>query len=309
MRKLISFAATAAAAALVLAACSDPAPTTEGSDAAPGGEQSGSEGFDISQIEAVADIAAMVPDTLVTANVLTNGASTDYPPAEFLMEDAVTPYGYDIDIVQALAAVMGLEKGVTKTADFSTIIPALGSKFDVGASSFTITPERLEQVNMVSYLEVGSSFGVAKGNPKNFTPEDPCGFVIGVQEGTYQQELAGILSAECEAEGKAKIDIKPLVHQPDITTKVVGGQYDATFADAPVIGYAIVQSNGQIEEVGDVIESAPQGIAIAKADEQLTAAVQAAMQHLMDQGYLDQILAVYGAEGSALKQAKVNPTV
>ena len=33
------------------------------------------------------------------------------------------------------------------------------------------------------------------------------------------------------------------------------------------------------------------------------------MQHLMDEGYLTQILAVYGAEGSALTQARVNPEV
>ena len=309
MRKLLSLTATAAVAALALAGCSDPGTSTPEDDTITPESGAAVEEFDVTTIEPVADIAAMVPDTLVTADQLTNGASTDYPPGEFLLEDGQTPTGYDIDIVKALAAVMGLSQGVTNTAEFPTIIPALGTKFDIGASSFTITPERIEQANMVSYLEVGSAFGVATGNPKNFTPEDPCGFSIGVQNGTFQQEYAEELSAQCEAEGKEPITIQPLSLQSDITTKVVGGQYDATFADAPVIGFASVQSGGQIEQIGDVIESAPQGIAIAKSDEQLTAAVQAAMQHLMDEGYLAQILAVYGAEGSALSQARVNPEV
>lgn len=311
MRKIISFGAAAAVAALALGACSDPGTSTtpETEEATQSETTQEAVAFDVTTIEPVADIAAMVPDTLVTADQLTNGASTDYPPGEFLADDGQTPVGYDVDIVKALAAVMGLADGVTKTAEFPTIIPALGTKFDVGASSFTITPERLEQVNMVSYLEVGSAYGVAAGNPKSFTPEDPCGFTIGVQTGTYQEEYATELSASCVEDGKEAVDVKPHSLQSDITTKVIGGQYDATFADAPVIGFASVQSNGGIEQVGETIESAPQGIAVAKADEQLTAAVQAAMQHLMDEGYLEKILAAYGAEGSALGQAKVNPAV
>lgn len=310
MRKLGTVAASATALALLLAACSDPTPAaTTGPDQSEGEETQATEAFDVSQLEPVADIVAMVPDKLVTPDQLTNGASTDYPPAEFLMDDGQTPTGYDVDIVKALAAVMGLDDGVTVTAEFPTIIPALGTKFDIGASSFTITPERIEQANMVSYLEVGSAWGVAVGNPKDFNPEDPCGATIGVQTGTFQQEYAEEVSEACVTDGKDPLDIKPHTLQSDVTTKVVGGQYDATFADAPVIGYAAVQSGGKIEQIGETIESAPQGIAIAKTDEQLTAAVQAALQYLMDEGYLEQILSVYGAEGSALSQAKINPTV
>ena len=59
--------------------------------------------------------------------------------------------------------------------------------------------------------------------------------------------------------------------------------------------------------MGDVIESAPQGVAINKDDAQLTAAVQQAMQYLMDGGYLADILARYGAQDAALTSAQLNP--
>ncbi len=52
-----------------------------------------------------------------------------------------TDVGYDIDINKALAKVMGPKEGSTH-AEFPTIIPALGTKPDVGLSSFTITSER-----------------------------------------------------------------------------------------------------------------------------------------------------------------------
>lgn len=177
---------------------------------------------------------------------------------------------------------MGLKEGTTHHAEFPAIIPALGTKFDVGLSSFTITSEREEQANLISYVEVGSAFGVAKGNPKNFDPTDPCGKTIGLQTGTAQEDYANELSDRCMAAGKEKITVMPHDLQTDIATKVIGGQYDATFADSTVIGYTASLSSGQLEQIGDVIESAPQGVAINKDDEKLTAAVQKAMQYLMD---------------------------
>jgi len=223
--------------------------------------------------------------------------------------DGQTPIGYDIDINKALAKVMGLSSGETKHSEFPTIIPALGTKFDVGISSFTITTDREQQVNMVSYLNVGSAWGVAAGNPKNFNPSDPCGTTIAVQTGTAQEEYAATLSDECVAAGKSKITVMPHELQTDIATKLIGGQYDATLADSTVIGYTSAQSGGKIEQIGETFESAPQGIAVAKDDAQLTEAVQKAMQYLMDNGYLTDILATYGADNAALTTADLNPSV
>ena len=109
------------------------------------------------------------------------------------------------------------------------------------------------------------------------------------------------------ADGLDKITIMPHDQQTDITPKVTGGQYDATFADSTVIGYTVTLSGGQMEQVGEVVESAPQGIAVNKNDAQLTAAVQKAMQYLMDNGYLKDILGHYGAQDAALTTADLNP--
>ncbi len=300
--------ALAAAAALPLTACADPTSTsssTSGSDTS--ATTAATTSYDVSKIPTVDEIAALVPDEVKARGTLRNGASADYAPAEFLGDDSQTPQGYDVDINKALAKVMGLSEGTTSHAEFPTIIPALGTKFDVGISSFTITSEREEQANLISYVQVGSAYGVAAGNPKNFDPTNPCGKTIGVQTGTAQEDYATELSDKCVADGKDKITIMPHDLQTDITTKVIGGQYDATFADSTVIGYTANLSSGKIEQVGDVIESAPQGVALSKNDEQLTQAVQKAMQYLMDNGYLKDILSTYGAQDAALTTAELNP--
>ena len=298
----------AAAAALPLTACADPTSSgssTSGSDSSTAAATTAS--YDVSKIPTVDEIAALVPDDVKERGTLRNGASADYAPAEFLGDDSQTPQGYDVDINKALAKVMGLNEGTTNHAEFPTIIPALGTKFDVGISSFTITSEREEQANLVSYVQVGSAYGVAAGNPKNFDPANPCGKTIGVQTGTAQEDYATELSDKCVADGKDKITIMPHDLQTDIATKVIGGQYDATFADSTVIGYTANLSSGKIEQVGDVVESAPQGVAVSKNDEQLTQAVQKAMQYLMDNGYLKDILTTYGAQDAALTTAELNP--
>ena len=307
--KKILAALTLASTTAAMAACADPTTSTSTADATTGATTSTTSHYDVSSIPTVDEIAALVPDDIKKRGTLRNGASTGYAPAEYMDTDGQTPIGYDIDINKALAKVMGLNAGETKHSEFPTIIPALGTKFDVGISSFTITSEREQQVNMVSYLNVGSAWGVAAGNPKNFDPSDACGATIAVQTGTAQEEYATTLSDECVAAGKSKITVMPHELQTDIATKLIGGQYDATLADSTVIGYTSAQSAGKIEQLGDTFESAPQGVAVAKDDAQLTEAVQKAMQYLMDNGYLNDILATYGAENAALTTATLNPSV
>ena len=318
MRTVHGILAAVTVSALALAGCSDPdssdTASTSGADSGSGqSDSSSSTGdvtpFDVDQLSTVESVASLVPQAVKDRGTLRNGASTDYAPAEYRASDGQTPVGYDIDLVKALAKVMGLDEGTTTHAEFPTIIPALGTKFDIGASSFTITAEREAQVNMVSYVEVGSAYAVAAGNPKGFDPSDPCGSTIGVQNGTYQQTYAEDLSTTCESEGKDAIQVMPLDLQTDISTKVIGGQYDATLADSTVIGYTVTLAQGKLEQVGDVIESAPQGIVVAKDDTELTQAVQAGLQYLMDQGDLTKILGAYGAEDAALTTAEINPSV
>ena len=317
-RRAMSVAAAVVIAAS-LAACADP--DTGGGSAGPAsgdeGDSPASDGttgapsspVDLTSLEPVPEIAALVPEGIAERGVLRVGSDTSYAPAEFLDADGHTPVGYDVDLAQALAALMGLDGAEVQTAEFPTIIPALGTRYDLGISSYTITPERLEQVNMVSYLSVGSMYAVREGNPTDFDPDDPCGAVLGVQNGTVQFDLAHELADSCATSGAPDLQVMPLDLQTDVSTKVIGGQYDATVADTTVLAYAVQQSGGRLELVGDEFGAAPQGIAVAKDDDQLTAAVQAGLQELMDQGILTRILAAYGADDVGLNQAEINPEV
>ncbi|MFD6140672.1 ABC transporter substrate-binding protein [Promicromonospora sp. NPDC060271] len=306
MRRLPALTAATAltAAALVLTACTDASQQTAGGAA--NDEASAEASFDPSAIEADAEIAAMLPKEIADKGTLSVGSDTAYAPAEFIDVDGETPIGFDIDTINAVAAVLGLEADV-ETAAFDGIIPAIGTKYDVGISAFTITDERTAEANMISYAVAGSQFGVAADNPEGFDPENLCGATIGVQTSTIQDEELTEAAKDCEDDGEEPIDVVRYESQADVTTNLVGGKLQAMYADSPITAYAVEQTSGEVETIGEINDAAPYGIVVAQDDAELTEAVQAALQKLIDEGTLEEIFAGWGSEGVVVDEAELNP--
>ena len=291
--------------ALTLTSCGDAGSSaTEPQNGAVSADRS----YDVSGIKKVDEIAALLPAAVAERGTFVVGAAIDYPPAEFRAEDLQTAIGYDVDMSKALGRVLGLETE-TSAAEFASLLPGIGTKYDVGISSFTITNERMASYNMISYIMVGSSFAVQKDNPKDFDPDNLCGQTIGVQTGTYQEEELATMSDQCAADGKEAINVLSYGVQSDVTTNLIGGKVVAFYADSTVADYAVALTDGQLEVVGGVRDAAPQGIVVSADDAQLTEAIQRAMQQLMDDGTWSAILGSWGVEESAgLKTAELNPT-
>mgnify|MGYP000494664912 FL=1 len=262
-------------------------------------------GYDVSGVKKDDAIAKMLPDYVTKDGKLTIGMDTSYAPAEFLAADGKTPVGFDVDIAKALAGVFGLEAD-PETANFDSIIPAVGAKYDIGISSFTVTKERLEAVDFVSHFNAGSAWAVKKGNPNKVDTSDLCGKKVAVQTATMQETEANKIAKQCEADGKDKLEVISSKLQTDVTTNVVTGKADVFYADSPVAGYAIAQTDGQLEMLGKVEGVAPEGIVIKKGDSQMDEAVQKAVQKLIDDGTYLKILKYWGVEDGAIETAEIN---
>ena len=300
-RLALSTAALAAASALLLTACGG---ADAGATAAALPEENSSPVS--TSIVKVDSIAALVPREIASRGTLVVGSDTSYAPAEYLDVDGVTPVGYDVDIAKAVAVVLGLEADV-RTADFSSIIPEVGSTYDVGISSFTINADRMAEVNMVQYLEAGEAFAVKKGNPQEISRDDLCGVTVAVQAGTIQEEELGTLTEECESAGTESIRTLSFDTQTEATDALLDGQADAIYADSPIVTYA-VQMSRQLELLGEAFATAPQGIVVSKDDQALTAAIQKAVQHLIDSGSYGRLLTSWLVSASQVTTAELNPS-
>ena len=291
--KIKSVVALALSAAMLFstAACG----TSEASNSGDSSDSSNATtGYDVSTIKKDDELAKLVPSgDLVKDGELSAGMELSYAPAEFYAEDGKTPVGYDIDMTKAIAKTLGLKPNIVSSM-FDTIIPSIGSKYDLGITAMTITEERLQSVDFVSYYRAGSTWAVKKGNPNT---SGMCGAKIAVQTGTVQEEEANTIAKGCEADNKA--EVMSYKRQAEAATAVATGKADAFYADSPVAGYAISQTDGQLEALGDVEGVAKQGIAVKKGNTQLAEAVQKAVQKLMDDGTYMKILKHWGVESGA----------
>lgn len=311
MEKIRTFLAAALSLTLMvsLGACGT---TDQEEGASQGGKSQTSShpaAFDVSGIKKDPAIAAKVPASVAQDGKLTVGMETTYAPGEFMDEDGKTPIGYDVDLSKAIAKVMGL-KAEMVSASFDSIIPAIGTKYDAGLSSFTITKERMGSVDFVTSFKAGTAFAVKKGNPSKIKADDMCGVKVGVQTGTIEeQEATDTLSAQCKAKGKKPVDVQSYKQQTDAATAVITGKVDVFYADSQVTGYAIKQTSGQLEQLGKDTDIVLQGIALKKGDTAMTEATQEALQKLIDDGVYAKILKNWGVQSGAVDKAEINPEV
>lgn len=283
--------ALVAAAALALSGCTS---NTEGEEYVP---------FDISGVTADDAAVALLPADVAERGTLKVGINPEYPPNEYKNAKGEIN-GWSVDLTGAVAAKLGLEVE-WEDAGFDTIIPKItGGTLDMGSSSFTDNPERQKSVDFVNYYEAGVLWAAPIG--EEVDPNDACGLKVAVQATTFEHtdELPE-KSEACVEAGKEPIEILPYETQSEATNAVVQGKAAAFTADSPVTLFAINQLSDKISASGTTFDVAPYGYPLDK-DSELTAAVQAALQALMDDGTYLEILTYAGVADGALSAATIN---
>ena len=262
--------------------------------------------YDVSSVKKDDAIAALLPESVTKDGKLTIGTNPSYAPAEFLDADGKTQIGYDMDLARAMGNIFGLDTEIV-SSNFDTIIPAIGSKYDLGIAAFTITKERMESVDFVSYFTAGMGYAVAAGNPKNVDENDLCGLNVAVETGTVEEEAINKTAKQCKADGKKDITIQSSKLQTDVTTAVASGKASIFYADSTVSAYAIKQTGDTLETLGEDAGGVPEAVAIKKGDTKTAEAVQKAIQKLMDDGTYKKILDTWGVGSGAIDKAEINP--
>ncbi|MFI6822538.1 ABC transporter substrate-binding protein [Micromonospora sp. NPDC050187] len=271
-------------------------------------EETGNEPGSGPSVTASADaaLAAKVPDAIKADGVIKVGTDSTYAPAEYLDTDGKTVIGFDIDLFNAVAQKLGL-KAEYESAPFDSILPAVSSgKYEIGVSSFTINADRVKSVHMISYYSAGTQWLAKSGTTLDI--ENACGKKVAVQTGAVQVDDLNARSKKCTDAGKPAITIDQYQNQSDATAAVVSGKNDAMLADSPAVAYAVKQSNGQLQLVGDIYESAPYGYAVNKEQQAFAEVLKEAVQAVIADGTYEAALKKWGVEGGGIKTSALNPT-
>ena len=250
-------------------------------------------------------IEALVPAAIKAKGTLVVASDASYAPNEFIAPDGHTVIGMDPDLMRAIAALMGLKVKV-ENITFGSIIPGmLAHKFDVGASSFTVTKARQKQVDFVSYLDVGQAFLTKAGsgvNPK--TPADLCGLTVSVESATVELDGANAQNKKCKAAGKPAIHLLVYSSQNDANLALASGRAQVDFADSPIIAYQVRKLGVQVRS-SPTFGIAPYGLAFPKGNG-IAKPVLAALKELMANGTYAAILKRWQIEAAAITNPVIN---
>jgi polar amino acid transport system substrate-binding protein len=243
-------------------------------------------------------LAAEVPASIRAKAVIAVATDATYPPDEFVAANGEI-VGMDVDLMNAIAQVLGLH--VTfENVEFGTIITGiLAGRYDIGMSSFTDNKLREKQVTFVDYFQAGEAFYVPSNSKLKLNGlKSLCGHSVSVELGTTEQSDAQAQAKKCH------VGYVIYSTQSAANLAVSSGRAQIGFADSQVAAYIVAQSHGQFKLSGPAFETAPYGIALPKNG--MAKAVLGALQVLMADGIYTKILEKWGIEPGAISQPVIN---
>lgn len=254
----------------------------------------------------VAVLRAAAQDIVLTEEVATSGklaiANTiDYAPFEYVGEDG-EPAGIVIELAIAMADLLAVELELQRTP-FPALMPGLAAgRFKIAWETFSITPERLEQVDFIVFLQGGIAVSTRPDLMDQFGADAGlCGMHVGVSAGSASDFLVDRLSAKCVADNAAEIEKSVFGSSQDIVQAVLSGRVDARVDDATASSYFERVSGGQLVVTSLQYDVAPLGLAIAKKDAETAEMVLTALEILFENGVYATVLERHGMSAYAVK--------
>jgi polar amino acid transport system substrate-binding protein len=211
-------------------------------------------------------------------NPLVVGSQIPYPPFEFGQPPGYK--GYDIDIVDEIAKRIDTKVKYQDTS-FDTIFRDLAQgKFDMVASSTTITPERQKEVDFSQgYYETDQSLTVKQGSPIK-SVEDLPGKTVGAQKGTTGADYAQNNTSAASVRTYAVTD--------DAFNALEAGQVDAVINDFGSSADAVKAKPGLVI-AQRIVTREIYGLAFQKGSTELEDAVNGALTDMKKDGTFTKI--------------------
>ncbi|MDT8332843.1 ABC transporter substrate-binding protein [Roseomonas gilardii] len=259
-------------------------------------------------------LAAKVPQRYRQAGTLTVATNPNTPPTVYITEDNRTLAGREIDVMSAVAHRLGLEPRWVNAGSFGNIVPGLSSgRYDAALANLSVTPDRLKQVDFVSYFD-NNRLGLVRakdgfdGKPATDLMS-LCGETIGAGSGTTNAEVVLRQSEACVAAGRKPITVPLFPGRPAGVQAVLSGRIPGFVGPYEGLVYMVSASQDRLALAG--IFTVPGdfvGIGLQK-DSPLTPVVAEALNSLIQDGTYSAILKKWDLDYGALPEARQNGAI
>jgi polar amino acid transport system substrate-binding protein len=112
---------------------------------------------------------------------------------------------------------------------------------------------------------------------------------------------------KCAAAGKKPIEALAFNDGNGAVEALMSRRAELFWLGSTAVNYFVEQSKGRTKVVGSYTDTSYLGMGMPKGSA-MAAAMQAAIQHLIDNGTYDKVIAKWGLQGGAIKTVPLNPT-
>jgi glutamate transport system substrate-binding protein len=252
--RITRYAASLAAAGLMLAAC--------------GGSEAGNQAEEATDntAEVQEDVEFEAGTTMAELNeagTITIGTKFDQPGFGLLNPQTETPEGFDVEIAKIIAAELGIK---AEDIEWVETVSANREPFlqngqvDMVVATYTINDARKQLIDFAGpYYEAGQDIMVAEGNPEKIEgPEDLAGKnVCSVEGSTPAQNIR-------DNYPEAQLTLFDVYSK--CADALSAGQVDAVTTDNVILTGLVAGSDGAFELVGNPFTKEPYGIGVPKGD-------------------------------------------
>ena len=225
-------------------------------------------------------------DGTTPAKKLVVATSPDFPPFENLVDGKVV--GIEVEILELICAELGYEIEFAQIA-FENVIPGIQtSKYDIGVSGISVTPERAQNVLFTDPYCLAAQCIVVKSDSSIVNKADLANKKIAVQAGTTAEEFC--LTNDYTVESyEANADAK---------TALTTGKVDAWVVD-DLTAAEMCKGDSSVKILGEHMTTEPYAFAFNFEDEVLQMKFNAEIEKLIENGKIAEIVAKYDAPYTA----------
>lgn len=231
-----------------------------------------------------------------------------YPPFEYKDPASGKLTGLDVDIVDAIAARMGINVNWIDSS-FDQLISSIETKrADIIVAGMADTPERRASVSFLDYLHANSVFFTLRVNAARFPDlETLCGKRVATARRTiWPAAIKKWSDDNCVADGKPAVIVMGTDGSPDTRLQLNQGRADAAVQGAETIPYQNTIEGNRYVILGKPFLVQQMGLGFAKDDPQFGQKLKQALAALMADGSYQELLRKWDLADSAIEQAMIN---
>jgi polar amino acid transport system substrate-binding protein len=229
-------------------------------------------------------VTACGPAATPTPTGETYQIATDatWPPFEYIDVESEQIVGFDIDLMNAIAAKEGFNVNFVNVAWDPLLAGVSGCQYDAAISAMTITEERAQTMLFSDpYFDAGQLVVVRLDNTDIAGQESLSGKTVGAQLGT----TGDIVAAEMPG-----VTVRPYDEIAFAFQDLMNGQIDAVIADDGLARGFIAKNSNRIKAAGEPFTNEFYGVAVCRNQTELHAKINSGLAAVKADGTFDELV-------------------